>query len=126
MPPALAVNGYGCFLPDLTRFTTLQCGEARQFFQAIQQPAAQYQDDITRPLKILNASCPGDTLLRLLNHLYLIIILSNESAGKIQPCLMWYEPEQELYFQRGMKLKQGIGNFSLAFLVMPTEFIAQS
>lgn len=53
MPPALAVNGYGCFLPDLTRFTTLQCGEARQFFQAIQQPAAQYQETVTKPLKIL-------------------------------------------------------------------------
>lgn len=29
-PPALAKNSCGCFLPDLTRFTTLQCGEARQ------------------------------------------------------------------------------------------------
>ena len=28
-PPALAKNSCGCFLPDLTRFTTLQCGEAR-------------------------------------------------------------------------------------------------
>jgi len=24
------VIGYGCFLPDLTRFTNLQCGETRQ------------------------------------------------------------------------------------------------
>jgi len=31
LPPALAVSSCGCFLPDLTRFTTLQCGEARQF-----------------------------------------------------------------------------------------------
>ena len=30
LTPALAVNGYGCFLPDLTRFTTLQCGETRR------------------------------------------------------------------------------------------------
>ena len=28
-PPALAENSCGCFLPDLTRFTTMQCGEAR-------------------------------------------------------------------------------------------------
>lgn len=28
-PPALADNRCGCFLPDLTRFTTLQCGETR-------------------------------------------------------------------------------------------------
>ena len=97
MPPALAVNGYGCFLPDLTRFTTLQCGEARQFFQAIQQPAMQYQEGVTKPLKILNASSPDDTLLRLLNYLYPVIILSNESAGKIQACSMWHKPEQELY-----------------------------
>ncbi len=32
LPPALAVISCGCFLPDLTRFTTLQCGETRQFF----------------------------------------------------------------------------------------------
>jgi len=30
LPPALAVNGCGCFLPDLTRLTTLQCGETRR------------------------------------------------------------------------------------------------
>ena len=30
LPPALAGHSCGCFLPDLTRFTTLQCGEARQ------------------------------------------------------------------------------------------------
>src|SRR5882672_12783332 len=29
LPPALARNSFGCFLPDLTRFTTVQCGEAR-------------------------------------------------------------------------------------------------
>ena len=29
-PPALAEIGYGCFLPDLTRFTTMQCGAARR------------------------------------------------------------------------------------------------
>src|SRR6185295_10927286 len=29
LPPALAGAGCGCFLPDLTRFTRLQCGEAR-------------------------------------------------------------------------------------------------
>ncbi len=29
-PPALAENSYGCFLPDLTRFTTMQCGAARR------------------------------------------------------------------------------------------------
>ena len=29
-PPALAATGCGCFLPDLTRFTRLQCGEARR------------------------------------------------------------------------------------------------
>jgi len=29
LPPALAMNSCGCFLPDLTRFTTSQCGEAR-------------------------------------------------------------------------------------------------
>jgi hypothetical protein len=28
--PALAAPGCGCFLPDLTRFTGLQCGEARR------------------------------------------------------------------------------------------------
>jgi hypothetical protein len=27
--PALAVNGCGCFLPDLTRLTTPRCGGAR-------------------------------------------------------------------------------------------------
>src|SRR5689334_11789133 len=27
--PALAENSFGCFLPDLTRFTTVQCGGAR-------------------------------------------------------------------------------------------------
>ena len=30
VPPALAVNRCGCFLPDLTRFTTLQCGATRR------------------------------------------------------------------------------------------------
>ena len=30
LTPALTVNGCGCFLPDLTRFTTLQCGETRR------------------------------------------------------------------------------------------------
>jgi len=30
LTPALAVTGCGCFLPDLTRFTKLQCGEARR------------------------------------------------------------------------------------------------
>ena len=30
LPPALAGAGCGCFLPDLTRFTRLQCGEARR------------------------------------------------------------------------------------------------
>jgi len=30
VPPALAEVGYGCFLPDLTRFTTMQCGAARR------------------------------------------------------------------------------------------------
>ena len=29
-PPALALNSCGCFLPDLTRFTTMRCGEARR------------------------------------------------------------------------------------------------
>ena len=29
LTPALAENSCGCFLPDLTRFTTMQCGEAR-------------------------------------------------------------------------------------------------
>ena len=29
-PPALAENSCGCFLPDLTRFTTMQCGAARR------------------------------------------------------------------------------------------------
>jgi hypothetical protein len=28
--PALAENDYGCFLPDLTRFATKQCGAARR------------------------------------------------------------------------------------------------
>ena len=28
-PPALTENSCGCFLPDLTKFTTMQCGEAR-------------------------------------------------------------------------------------------------
>src|SRR3954469_2227063 len=28
--PALAENSFGCFLPDLTRFTTMQCGGARR------------------------------------------------------------------------------------------------
>ena len=32
LTPALAVISCGCFLPDLTRFTTPQCGETRQFF----------------------------------------------------------------------------------------------
>src|SRR6185436_15307981 len=31
VPPALAVNRCGCFLPDLTRFTTVQCGGARRW-----------------------------------------------------------------------------------------------
>src|SRR5690349_6582507 len=30
-PPALAGTSCGCFLPDLTRFTGLRCGEARRF-----------------------------------------------------------------------------------------------
>ena len=30
LPPALAAISCGCFLPDLTRFTKLQCGEARR------------------------------------------------------------------------------------------------
>ena len=30
LTPALAVSGCGCFLPDLTRFTELQCGKARR------------------------------------------------------------------------------------------------
>src|SRR5206468_10445766 len=30
LPPALAAISCGCFLPDLTRFTRLQCGEARR------------------------------------------------------------------------------------------------
>src|SRR6266571_8686057 len=30
LPPALATISCGCFLPDLTRFTRLQCGEARR------------------------------------------------------------------------------------------------
>src|SRR5204863_10104039 len=30
LPPALAAISCGCFLPDLTRFTGLQCGEARR------------------------------------------------------------------------------------------------
>ena len=30
VPPALAVSRCGCFLPDLTRFTTLQCGATRR------------------------------------------------------------------------------------------------
>ena len=30
VPPALAAARYGCFLPDLTRFTTLQCGATRR------------------------------------------------------------------------------------------------
>ena len=29
-PPALAENDRGCFLPDLTRLTTLQCEETRR------------------------------------------------------------------------------------------------
>ena len=29
LTPSLAKNSFGCFLPDLTRFTTMQCGEAR-------------------------------------------------------------------------------------------------
>ena len=29
LTPALTMDGYGCFLPDLTRFATLQCGETR-------------------------------------------------------------------------------------------------
>ncbi|MEY3942564.1 MAG: hypothetical protein RLZZ133_254 [Pseudomonadota bacterium] len=30
VPPALARTRCGCFVPDLTRFTGLQCGAARQ------------------------------------------------------------------------------------------------
>src|SRR6185503_12192555 len=30
LTPALAVSSCGCFLPDLTRFTRLQCGGARR------------------------------------------------------------------------------------------------
>ncbi len=30
MPPALAEYSCGCFLPDLTRLTIMQCGEARR------------------------------------------------------------------------------------------------
>ena len=30
LTPALTVDSYGCFLPDLTRFTTPQCGETRR------------------------------------------------------------------------------------------------
>ena len=30
VPPALAVIRYGCFLPDLTKFTALQCGATRR------------------------------------------------------------------------------------------------
>jgi len=30
LPPALAENSCGCFLPDLTRLTIMQCGEARR------------------------------------------------------------------------------------------------
>ena len=30
VPPALAENRCGCFLPDLTRFTTVQCGATRR------------------------------------------------------------------------------------------------
>ncbi len=30
LPPALTAISCGCFLPDLTRFTGLQCGEARR------------------------------------------------------------------------------------------------
>ena len=40
LPPALAVISCGCFLPDLTRFTTPQCGETRQFVQATHHTAA--------------------------------------------------------------------------------------
>ncbi len=29
-PPALTENDRGCFLPDLTRLTTLRCGETRR------------------------------------------------------------------------------------------------
>ena len=32
LSPALAVSSCGCFLPDLTRFTRLQCGGARQMY----------------------------------------------------------------------------------------------
>ena len=31
LAPGTCSDGYGCFLPDLTRFATVQCGEARQF-----------------------------------------------------------------------------------------------
>ena len=45
LPPALAVSSCGCFLPDLTRFTTLQCGEARHWRGAI----AHREDPPRRP-----------------------------------------------------------------------------
>src|ERR1051325_8940626 len=41
VPPALAENSCGCFLPDLTRFTTMQCGAARRdrYIKGVSMPA---------------------------------------------------------------------------------------
>jgi len=44
LTPALTVNGCGCFLPDLTRFTTLQCGETRRR-ECYHRPLAEFAPD---------------------------------------------------------------------------------
>jgi len=60
LPPALAENSCGCFLPDLTRLTIMQCGEARRKkFTYIMHayPLIRYKDPTTVFTKVLfNAS----------------------------------------------------------------------
>ncbi len=55
LPPALARNSGGCFLPDLTRFTTVQCGEARR--RRIVSIIARHGHLTWIPLESLQAHC---------------------------------------------------------------------
>ncbi len=55
-PPALAENSCGCFLPDLTRFTTMQCGEARHIKLKVQHKA-ENRTPAKRELHPIEAYC---------------------------------------------------------------------
>ena len=104
LTPALAVSSCGCFLPDLTRFTRLQCGGARRVHYA---RAERSESGVTA-----DYDCQmSDALNKSLDRARALIESSRfaDAVALLEPLKDPYQDNLELWFTLG-RAKGMLGN----------------